>query len=114
VVLVSDAVHLAGTPATRGRLGGVDVEVRGDRCEIAGEEGRLAGSLIALDTAVRNLVGSGVSLPRAVTAASRDPAALIAADDRGRLAIGLRADLVELSDADLTVRRVMIEGRWLA
>jgi N-acetylglucosamine-6-phosphate deacetylase len=114
VVLVSDAVHLAGTSALHGRLGGVDVSVRDDRCEIAGEPGRLAGSLIALDTAVRNLVGSGVLLPRAVAAASRDPAALIAADDRGRLAIGLRADLVELSDAGLTVRRVMIEGRWLA
>jgi N-acetylglucosamine-6-phosphate deacetylase len=33
--------------------------------------------------------------------------------DRGRLAAGQRADLVEL-DADLNVRRVMRAGAWLA
>ena len=110
VVLVSDAVHLAGTNVVAGRLGGVDVEVRADRCTIAGED-RLAGSLIALDTAVRNLVASGAPLPRAVAAASRDPAALAGATDRGRLAVGLRADLVELAD-DLVVHRVMLAGRW--
>jgi N-acetylglucosamine-6-phosphate deacetylase len=110
VLLVSDAVHLAGTDEIRGRLGGVDVEVRGDRCMIAGED-RLAGSLIALDSAVRNLVASGVALPRAVAAASRDPAALAGATDRGRIAVGLRADLVELDDR-LGVRRVMLAGRW--
>jgi N-acetylglucosamine-6-phosphate deacetylase len=112
VVLVSDAVALAGTDIQRGRLGGVDVEVHGDRCTIAGED-RLAGSLTALDTAVRNLVASGVPLARAVAAASRHPAALAGASDRGRVAVGLRADLVELDD-DLRVRRVMLAGRWQA
>jgi N-acetylglucosamine-6-phosphate deacetylase len=111
VLLVSDAVHLAGTDRQTGRLGGVDVEVRGDRCTVAGED-RLAGSLIALDTAVRNLVAAGFPLPRAVAAASRDPAALVGAADRGRLAVGLRADIVEL-DGDLAVRRVMLAGRWM-
>jgi N-acetylglucosamine-6-phosphate deacetylase len=112
VLLVSDAVFLAGTSVTSGRLGGVDVEVRGDRCEIAGEPGKLAGSLIALDSAVRNLVSRSLSLPRAVAAASRDPAALLGAIDRGRIATGLRADLVELDD-DLAVRRVMVGGDWV-
>jgi N-acetylglucosamine-6-phosphate deacetylase len=111
VLLVSDAVHLAGTDRVHGRLGGVDVEIRGDRCTIAGEN-RLAGSLIALDTAVRNLVAAGFTLPRAVAAASRDPATLVGAHDRGRLAVGLRADLVELDDA-LVVRRVMRGGDWV-
>jgi N-acetylglucosamine-6-phosphate deacetylase len=54
---------------------------------------------------------SGVGLPRAVAAASREPLALIGVTDRGRLEPGLRADLVELDD-DLRVRRVMREGRW--
>jgi N-acetylglucosamine-6-phosphate deacetylase len=111
ILLVSDAVHLAGTDVRRGRLGGVDVEIRDDRCTIAGET-RLAGSLIALDAAVRNLVGAGFSLPRAVAAASREPAALVGAHDRGRLAVGLRADLVELDDA-LVVRRVMRGADWI-
>lgn len=110
VVLVSDAIALAGTDLERGRLGGVEVEIHGDRCTLAGED-RLAGSLIALDSAVRNLARSGIGLPRAVAAASRDPAALLGAADRGRLMPGLRADLVEL-DEDLAVRRVMRGGAW--
>ena len=110
VILVSDAVALAGTDLERGRLGGIEVEIRGDRCTLAGED-RLAGSLIALDSAVRNLARSGIGLPRAVAAASRDPAALLGATDRGRLLPGLRADLVEL-DEGLAVRRVMRGGRW--
>jgi N-acetylglucosamine-6-phosphate deacetylase len=110
LVLVSDAIHLAGTDIRRGRLGGVAVEVDGDRCLVAGED-RLAGSLIALDSAVRNLAASGVALPRAFAAASRDPAALVGATDRGRLVPGLRADLLELDD-DLRVGRVMRGGRW--
>jgi N-acetylglucosamine-6-phosphate deacetylase len=60
---------------------------------------------------VRNLARSGVALPRAVAAASREPLALLGITDRGRLEPGLRADLVELDDA-LAVRRVMRGGRW--
>jgi len=110
LLLVSDAIALAGTGDGRGRLGGLDVEVVGDRVTLAGTS-TLAGSVIALDTAVRNLVASGVSLPDAVTAASRNPLALLRVTDRGRIAAGQRADLVEL-DADLAVRRVMRAGTW--
>ena len=49
-------------------------------------------------------------LPAAVAAASRNPLALLGVTDRGRIAVGQRADLVELDD-DLTVRRVMRAGR---
>jgi N-acetylglucosamine-6-phosphate deacetylase len=68
--------------------------------------------VIALDTAVRNLAAAGVSLPDAVAAASANPLALLGVTDRGRLAEGQRADLVEL-DEDLSVRRVMRGGTWL-
>jgi N-acetylglucosamine-6-phosphate deacetylase len=110
LLLVSDCVAIAGTPARRGNLGGLEVVLDGDRCTLA-SDGRLAGSVIALDSAVRNLARAGVSLPRAVAAASREPLALLGVSDRGRLEPGLRADLVELHD-DLTVRRVMRGGRW--
>ena len=72
---------------------------------------RLEGKALALDTAVRNVARSGVALPRAVAAASREPLALLGVTDRGRLEPGQRADLVELDD-DLVVRRVMRGGRW--
>jgi len=97
LILVSDAVSIAGTGVRRGQLGGVPVEILWDRCTVEGTT-TLAGSVIALDTAVRNLVELGVPLPRAVAAASRDPLAVIGVTHRGRLAAGQRADVVELDD----------------
>lgn len=110
LILVSDGIELAGTPQEHGTLGGLAVEVHGDRCTLV-SNGALAGSVIALDTAVRNLATSGVELPRIAAAASANPLALIGAKDRGRIATGLRADLVEL-DAGFSVQRVMRAGRW--
>jgi N-acetylglucosamine-6-phosphate deacetylase len=110
LILVSDGVAFGGTAQRSGVLGGLEVVVDGDRCVLV-QGGSLAGSVIALDTAVRNLARSGVPLPRAVAAATRHPLALLGVTDRGRLAAGLRADLVELDD-DLRVRRVMRAGRW--
>jgi N-acetylglucosamine-6-phosphate deacetylase len=110
LLLVSDAITMAGLGDGRGQIGGLDVEVVGQRVTLVGTN-TLAGSVIALDDAVRNLVGSGVALPDAVAAASRNPLALLGVTDRGRLAVGQRADLVELDDA-LTVRRVMRAGLW--
>lgn len=112
LLLVSDAVALAGTGDGRGRIGGLEVEVTGERVTLAGTA-TLAGSAIALDTAVRNVVASGVALPAAVAAASRNPLDLLGITDRGRIAVGQRADLVEL-DVDLRVRRVMRGGGWMA
>jgi N-acetylglucosamine-6-phosphate deacetylase len=111
LVLVSDAIPLAGTTQRRARIGGLEVELDGERCTVAGTT-TLAGSVIALDTAVRNLVASGVPLPAAVAAASSNPLALIGVTDRGRIEEGLRADLVELDD-DLRVRRVIRAGAWV-
>jgi N-acetylglucosamine-6-phosphate deacetylase len=110
LVLVSDAVFPAGTGDGRAFLGGLEIEVRDGRCTLV-DSGVLAGSVIALDDAVRNLARSGVSLPAAVAAASRNPASLLGLSDRGRIAPGQRADLVELDD-DLRVARVMRAGAW--
>ena len=111
LLLVSDAVALAGTGDGRGQIGGLAVEVVGDRVTLAGTS-TLAGSVIALDTAVRNLVAAGIALPATVAAASRNPLALLGISDRGRIAPGQRADLVQL-DEDLAVERVMRAGAWV-
>lgn len=112
LLLVSDAIPLAGTGDGRGRLGSLDIEIAGERVTLAGTN-TLAGSALALDKAVRNMVAAGIALPAAVAAASRNPLEMLGITDRGRLATGQRADLVEL-DADLNVRRVMLRGEWLA
>jgi N-acetylglucosamine-6-phosphate deacetylase len=112
LLLVSDAHALAGTGDGRGWIGGLEVEVIGGRVTLVGTT-TLAGSVIPLDTAVRNLKAAGVTLPAAVAAASRNPLMLLGIPDRGRLAVGRRADLVEL-DPGLRVRRVMRQGTWFA
>jgi N-acetylglucosamine-6-phosphate deacetylase len=112
LLLVSDALSIAGTTAGSGRSGSLAIEVVRGRAVLAGT-GTLAGSVIALDTAVRNLAGAGIPLPGAVAAASTNPLDLMGVTDRGRIAPGQRADLVEL-DGDLRVRRVMRAGGWLA
>lgn len=111
LLLVSDAVALAGTGDGRGTIGGLEVEVVGSRVTLAGAT-TLAGSVLSLDAAVRNVVAARIPLPDAVAAASRNPLGLLGVIDRGRIARGQRADLVVL-DEDLHVRRVMRSGIWL-
>lgn len=55
----------------------------------------------------------GYSLPRAVATATRHPAGAVGMSDRGRLAVGLRADLVRvrLLDDHPLVQRVWCAGR---
>ena len=112
LLLVSDAIALAGTDRTRGRLGELEVEVHGDRVTLLGSDA-LGGSVTALDREVRNLTDAGATLPSAIRAASTNPAALLGLSDRGRLEVGLRADLA-LLDPSLGVRRVMRQGAWIA
>lgn len=98
----------AGAPRPR-RLGDQAIEVRGRRSTLAGTE-TLAGSVIGLDTAVRNLVRAGIGLTDALAAASATPARLLGLTDRGWIAVGMRADLVELDD-ELRVVGTMLGGR---
>ena len=112
VLLVSDAIALAGSGITRGMLGELEVRVDGDMATLV-EGGNLAGSVTAMDLELRNVVRSGVPLADAVRAASANPAALLGLADRGRLARGLRADLVELDGSTFEVRRVMRAGEWI-
>jgi N-acetylglucosamine-6-phosphate deacetylase len=109
VMLVSDALSLAGTGVGRVRMGDTEMEVIDGRVVMAGTT-TLAGSIIALDDAVRNLVAAGIPLADAVAAASTNPLAMLGVGDRGRLAVGQRADIVAL-DADLGVRGVWRAGR---
>jgi len=111
LILVSDALPLAGMGDGRTRVGGLDVEVKGGKATLLGTD-TLAGSTIALDTAVRNLVREGLPLPRAVAAASTNPAELLGAADRGRLEAGRLAHLVVLDD-NLRVQRVLRGETWV-
>ena len=73
-------------------------------------DGTLVGSTLSLDRAVRNVVGLGVPVERAVEMATAVPAGVLGLEDRGRLAAGARADLVALDPASLEVRAVWLAG----
>ena len=112
VMLVSDAIALAGSGMERGMLGELEVQVDGDMVTLV-EGGNLAGSVTALDLELRNVIRAGVPIRDAVRAAAGNPAELLGLTDRGRIASGLRADLVELDAATFAVRRVMRAGEWI-
>ena len=107
LVLVTDALAAAGVGDGRWRLGSVEVEVRDGKARR--DDGVLAGSVLTLPQAIRNLVALGVALEQAVDAATRVPAAIARRPDLGRLEPGARADLVVLDD-NLEVRRVLVGG----
>ena len=103
--LVSDAIAAAGQGPGTYALGDRTVHV--DHASARLEDGTLAGSVLTMDAAVRNLVDLGVDLPEAVHAATAAPAALL-----GRTASlrpGAVADVAVLDDA-LTVRRTLVGG----
>jgi N-acetylglucosamine-6-phosphate deacetylase len=112
LLLVSDALAMAGTPAGRGWIGSLACEIVDGRAVLAGTD-TLAGSVIGLDDAVRNLVAAGIPLHHVMAAASTNPLDLLGETDRGRIAVGQKADLVEL-DPGLRVDRVLVAGRWTA
>lgn len=65
-----------------------------------------------LQAAVRLHLADGLTLPRAMALVTRNPAEMADLADRGRLAAGLRADLLRFRIVDTTpvVRQVMVEG----
>lgn len=105
--LVTDAVEAAGRGPGTFRLGDRTVTVTDD--EVRLEDGTLAGSVLTMDRAVRNLVGMGVPPAEAVDAASRVPALLAGRPDLGVLRPGSPADVVVL-DERLEVRRTLVGG----
>jgi N-acetylglucosamine-6-phosphate deacetylase len=73
-------------------------------------DGTLAGSTLALDQAVRNLVEfTGCSLVDAIATVTTTPADLLRLTDRGRITLGAHADLTIL-DADGGLRATIIGG----
>jgi N-acetylglucosamine-6-phosphate deacetylase len=101
-VLITDAISATGMPDGRYRLGSFEVDVRDGKCMA---DGRLAGSVLTMDRAVRNLARFAEwDLSQAVAAASRNPARVARIANKGVLAAGTDADFVVLSPAGEVLR----------
>jgi len=107
VALVTDAGEGAGLGDGRYRIGSIEVEVLGGAARR--DDGVLAGSVLSMIEAVRNLHALGVPLLDAVAAATAVPARVAGRADVGVLEAGGPADLVVLDDR-LEIVRVLCAG----
>ena len=108
--LISDAIAAAGAGEGTFRMGELEVHVADGACRLA--DGTLAGSVLTMDRAVRELVALGVPLAHAVAAATTAPARLIGRPELGTLTPGTPADVVVLDDA-LQVTHTIVQGAAL-
>jgi N-acetylglucosamine-6-phosphate deacetylase len=107
LALVTDAITAAGVADGSYSFGNLDVHVH--EGTVRGPDGVLAGSVLTMIEAVRNLHALGVPLEDALGAASSTPARVLGDPSLGRIGIGLPADLVVLDDC-LEIERVLVGG----
>lgn len=108
VLFITDAIRAAGMGEGVTELGGQSVTVSEGVARLA--DGTLAGSVLTMDQALRNGRAAGLSWAQLARLLSGAPARYLGLDDRGEIAVGKRADLVELSP-DLAVLSVRVAGR---
>ena len=107
LALVTDAIAAAGNGDGHSSLGSIAVEVRDGTART--QDGALAGSVVTMIEAVRQLHALGATLEEAVGAATEVPGRLLGRDGLGRLEPDGRADVVVLDDR-LEVQKVLVGG----
>jgi N-acetylglucosamine-6-phosphate deacetylase len=108
-VLVTDATAATGMPDGKYRLGSLEVDVANGRCMA---NGKLAGSVLTLDKAVRNIMKfTNWNLQQAVRLATFNPARAARLDaTAGQLVPGAVADLVALTPSG-EVQQTIVRGQ---
>jgi N-acetylglucosamine-6-phosphate deacetylase len=107
-VLITDATAAAGMPDGTYQLGPIQVEVKDGRCTM---DGKLAGSVLTMDRAVRNVTQfAGWSLQDAIRAATLNPARAVGLAQSGVLAPGAEANVVVLNPSG-EVQQTFVRGR---
>ena len=105
---VTDAMGAMGKPPGTYNLGGYAVNV--DEVSARLPNGTLAGSILTMEGAVRNMVAqTGCTVAEALRMAAATPAALLGLEQKGRIAPGCDADLV-LLDGALRVQATLVRG----
>jgi N-acetylglucosamine-6-phosphate deacetylase len=108
LALITDAMAALGMPSGQYRLGDFEVIVDGTSARLS--DGTLAGSILTLDQAVRNLINyTGCTLAEALQAATATPASILGLPRKGSLEVSCDADLVLLTP-DAQVVMTIIAG----
>ncbi|MBQ9482343.1 MAG: N-acetylglucosamine-6-phosphate deacetylase [Clostridia bacterium] len=110
VTLITDAMRAKGLPDGLSELGGQQVFVKNGEARL--KDGTLAGSVLRMNVAIKNLVEKvGVNFTDAVDFATVNPAVNLGVyGDRGSISVGKRADFTALSD-DFEVLFTVVGGR---
>lgn len=114
VLLISDALDLAGMPPGEYMAGGKKVVMTPDGTIKYPEQNVLAGASLPISRGVQNIMlYTQCSLADAVHMASRNPARHFGLTDRGEIVPGKRADLVIFSRhaGELEVHKTILAGK---
>lgn len=97
ILLVSDAVGALGVQPGKFVQGGMEIFLDGNSARLA--DGTLAGSVLGLDQALRNVMKfTGSSLEEVIPALSRNQARLLKLDKNGEILPGFYADLTFINN----------------
>ncbi|MDR3601374.1 MAG: N-acetylglucosamine-6-phosphate deacetylase [Desulfosporosinus sp.] len=109
MILVTDSMRASGMGNGRYELGGQSVVVENNSARL--ENGTLAGSVLTLDSALRNFrINTGIGIVDAVKTVTTNPAKLLGMEDSiGRIEIGRNSDLV-IFDEKFSIVDTFVNG----
>ena len=111
VVLITDSMEASGLDDGEYKIGNQAVYVKDNSARL--ESGTLAGSVLAMNTAVKNAYQNlGLTIYETVKLASYNPAKNLNLIDLGELAINKKADII-MFDEEINIDFVMIDGKVL-
>lgn len=107
--LITDCIRAGGMPDGCYTLGGQPVHKEGIKCLM--DDGTIAGSVLNLNEAVRNLYeNSDLEIYQAVACASLNPAKALGEDNEiGSIEVGKRADII-IADEKFNVKTTILGG----
>lgn len=113
IILITDGLEYSAGELVEGtvyrQLNGMETVYEDGVMKLLSREA-FAGSVATMNRLVRNMCAAGVPLHEAIRMASENPAKRIGANTKGRIAIGMDADLV-LLDENIDAKLVMSMGR---
>ncbi len=113
LIMISDSMRATGLPDGEYELGGQPVIVKGRRATL--HDGTIAGSATNLfDCMMTAVKEMNIPLADAILCASRNPAKAIGVYDTvGSITIGKQADFVIINKSDLSIKKVIVRGKYV-
>lgn len=109
VMLITDSIEASGLPDGQYKLGNQPVYVKDNAARL--KDGTLAGSILALNDAVKNAYKNlDLTIYEAVNLASYNPAKNLNLIDLGEIAVNKTADIIVFDD-DIRVDFAMVDGK---